>query len=262
MFACKYSFFPKQGIEREIFLQDFWPFVGALSKGGQTVNEDYIIQGRSTIHYTCICPEKDSLDARHHTFYAAKAYKKLLKVSVREPQIKKTGEILETPQACQCKQRLFFYLFTHFLDRSSPVVCGKCRQPVPLYRLPRFENGAYDDILSWQEIYRNCDSLFMESGAGEMFGYRQMSDLNSNLTILGRELCASLEKRTGVPVFYYLHRYYGASQKAEAKRRCPGCGSKWVEQESNVFGLRCDKCKLFSTVALEFQNADPSSRAR
>jgi len=250
MFACEYSFFPKQGGEREIFLQDFWPFVGALGKGGQTVNEDCIIQVRSTIHYICICPEKDSLNTRHHTSYAAKAYKKLLKISARKPHIKITGEVLETPRACQCKRRPFLYLFTHFLDRSSPAVCGKCRQPVPLYRLPRFENGAYDDILGWQEIYRNCDSLFMESCAGEMFGYRQMSDLNSELTILGRKLCTFLERKTGVPVFYHLHRYYGKSSRTELKRRCPGCNGQWLlNKPMGLFDFCCKKCRLFSVIA-------------
>jgi len=95
----------------------------------------------------------------------------------------------------------------------------------------------------------------MLSRAGEKFGYKQISELKSELTKLGRELCWALEKQTGVKVFYYLHRYYGTSPKNEPQRRCPGCGKQWLEQDSEVFKLICDKCRLISTVAQDFQKA-------
>ena len=253
MYACEYTFFLKKGITKENFLQDFWSFIGALHKSGQTVNEDTIIQSRSPVRYICICPEEDSLNPRHHTLYAKRAYRKLLDSSSRKPQFRVLGEIVETSRACRCKNRAFLVFFTRWLDHSSPVVCGKCGQPVPLYRLPRLEHGDYSGYLAWQETYRDCDSLFMLSGVGESFGYKQLSELKSELTKLGRELRALLQKKTGVPVFYYLHRYYGISQKAEAKRRCPGCGYMWKKQESDFFCLRCDRCQLISTVAQDFR---------
>jgi len=252
MFACEYKFFPRKGISSEGFLQDFWSFVGALVRGGQTMNEDSIIQSGSLIRYVCICPEKDSLNVRNHSTYAQKSYKKLLKASARKPQIKMLGKIVEGPLACKCRVRPFLVLFTNFLDHSSPIICGKCRQPVPLYHLPRLESGNYRDYLAWQENYRSCDSLFMLSGVGEKFGYDQISELKSELTKFGRTIGASLEKKAGVPVYYYLHRYYGTSPKAESKKRCPGCGSRWAEQESKTFQMRCDKCKLLSTPAQDF----------
>ena len=252
MFACEYKFFPKKGISPESFLEGFWPFVGALGKGGQTTNEDSTIYGSFPICYICICPEKDSLNPKHHHVHAKKYYQKILRMSARKPQVLLLGEIAESPRACECKKQNSLVLFTHLFDQSSPITCGKCRKPIPLYKLPVFENDAYDLVLTWQEIYRNCDSLFMLSWTGEKFGYKQMAELKSDLTKFGREICAALEKKTGIPVYYYLHRYYGTSPNAELKKRCPGCGSQWIQQESKAFELRCDKCQLLSTPAQDF----------
>ena len=252
MFACEYKFFPKKGISSESFLKELWPFIGALGKGGQTTNEDNVIYDSSPLRYVCICPEKDSLNSKYHHIYTKKYYQKILRISARKPRVLLLGEIVESSRPCECKRHESFVLFTHIFDQSSPVACGKCRRPVPLYKLPILENGAYDLVLTWQEIYRNCDSLFMLSRTGEKFGYKQMAELKSDLTKFGREICAALEKKTGVPVYYYLHRYYGISPKAELKMCCPGCGGQWIRQESKTFELRCDKCQLFSNPAQDF----------
>jgi predicted nucleic acid-binding Zn ribbon protein len=89
----------------------------------------------------------------------------------------------------------------------------------------------------------------MASRAGEKFGYKQISELNSELTKFGRELCATLEKQTSTKVFYYLHRYRETLLRSKSRRTCPGCGNKWILQESNLFRFRCDKCRLISTDA-------------
>ena len=254
MFACEYIFWPRRGVSRPDFIDELWSLAGELRRGGQTVNEDDVILKRSSIRYLCICPERDSLDPRHHTLYAEKAYNTLVRLSARKPDLKARGETVESPSGCTCQKWPFLILFTHFLDTSSPILCGGCRNPVPLYRFPRLKDGNYSDYLTWQESYRHCDSLFIMSGVGERFGYRQMAVLNSELTELGRKLCAGLEQQTGIRVYYYLHRYYGTSAKSESTRRCPGCGNKWSAHDSSVFELRCDGCRLLSTAAQDFSS--------
>ena len=254
MFAFEYKFFPKRGISPESFLERFWPFVGALGKGGQTTNEDSTIYGSSPVCYICICPEKDSLNPKHHHIYAKKYYQQILRMSACKPQVLLLGEIADSSRACECKNHAFFVLFTHLFDQSSPVACGKCRRPVPLYKFPAFENGAYNLILTWQEIYRDCDSLFMLSRVCEKFGYKQISELKSGLTKLGREICATLEKKMRIPVYYYLHRYYGVSEKSELKRCCPGCKGKWhLKEPVGIYDFCCKKCRLFSVIAPDLQ---------
>jgi predicted nucleic acid-binding Zn ribbon protein len=93
----------------------------------------------------------------------------------------------------------------------------------------------------------------MLSRVGEKFGYNQMAELKSDLTKLGREICAVLEKKTDVPVYYYLHRYYGVSAKAESKRRCPDCKGEWLLKEPiGIYDFCCKKCRLFSVKAPGF----------
>jgi predicted nucleic acid-binding Zn ribbon protein len=77
------------------------------------------------------------------------------------------------------KQRLrrqpYFVLFANFLTDESPVRCGHCFGPVPLYTLPAMgEAGDFQDVLSWQSTYQAMDWLFIGTGAGEHYGHRQM----------------------------------------------------------------------------------------
>jgi predicted nucleic acid-binding Zn ribbon protein len=136
-------------------------------------------------------------------------------------------------------------LFTTMLDDRPPVECGDCGGAVPLYRLPKLEGDEeHSDIRSWPGAYQACDTLFMGSGVGERFGYRQMSRFDSPLTHEGREICQAMAELMGRPWSYYLTKYYSAQSKS-----CPGCGGPWVLDEP-LFGLyhyKCDDCCLLST---------------
>jgi predicted nucleic acid-binding Zn ribbon protein len=79
-----------------------------------------------------------------------------------------------------------------------------------------------------------------------------MADPNSKLAQDGRDLCRGLETATGLPTFYYLHRYWGRP-KGEEDRLCPGCGGKWRTGAATggkrlfwQFDFRCDPCRLVS----------------
>jgi predicted nucleic acid-binding Zn ribbon protein len=86
-----------------------------------------------------------------------------------------------------------------------------------------------------------------------MWAYRQMSRLDSGLTEDGRELCAELEAKLRVPVFYYLYKYSGRSHEMERKRLCPGCGKPWLMPEPHAFfAFQCKRCRLLSSKAVDF----------
>lgn len=87
-----------------------------------------------------------------------------------------------------------------------------------LLSLPEGEEEP-GSMRQWAATYRACDALFMLSGTGERFGYRQMARLGSPLTREGREICQAMADRMGKPWYYYLHRYYSSQSKT-----CPGCG--------------------------------------
>ena len=262
MYACEYHFFPNRDQSEEEFIQKIWSLVGALRQNGQTLNEDFLIFPGSPVRYLCLCPEKDSLAGRFHNKWVRRDLRAINQCSRRAPKHLVLSEVAEMPRACGCKRRPFVCLFTHFLDSSSPVVCGGCNRPIPLYRLPASKEYRRNDFLRWQEIYQDCDSLFMMSGAGEKFGYDQLSQFKSSLTKQGRELCSKLEHRLKIPVYYYLHRYHGSSSEGERKRRCPGCGGRWLlDPPLGRYDFRCEKCRLISVVAVDFQARELAMRS-
>lgn len=82
-----------------------------------------------------------------------------------------------------------------------------------------------------------------------------MASPTSLLSKQGRELAACIESALGIPVYYFLMRYYGRGEQ-ELDRKCPGCGNAWrhhhnIGQSSNFwdFPFRCVHCRLVSEVA-------------
>lgn len=63
----------------------------------------------------------------------------------------------------------------------------------------------------------------------------------------------SISVSTGRPVYYYLYRHAGASERAERVRRCPSCGGDWLLAAPlhAIFDFRCDRCRLLSNVAFQ-----------
>lgn len=97
--------------------------------------------------------------------------------------------------------------------------------------LPKiFEEDEYHTVLSWQNSYSSCDKLFM-SGIGERYAYRQLSNIKSELSQKGCEICASFEKAVGKAFYYFLFRYYSAF-----KPECPSCNSLW-KNDNEEFSL-------------------------
>ncbi len=87
-----------------------------------------------------------------------------------------------------------------------------------------------------------------------------MVEPNSGLTKKGKELCEIIEKKTGIPTYYFLNRYWGRL-KNEESRLCPECGNEWrVEKDiasresfSN-FVFQCKPCRLVSKEADSFED--------
>ena len=68
-----------------------------------------------------------------------------------------------------------------------------------------------------------------------------------------QELAKQLEAKVGVPVYYYLMKHYGVSDKRDRQRRCPSCRGRWLLPESlhRFLDFRCERCRLVSNVAFD-----------
>lgn len=196
-------------------------------------------------------PASDAFDDRFASEWTTKALKGFQEAGLSGPEFVEIDGHEAGTEACGCHNWSSLILFTTYVQLSPPVSCGDCFRPIPLYRLPRFESGEFNEVIIWQSNYQACDTLFMNSGAGERFGYRQTSRVDSALTRQGRDLCKHFEDKIGKPTYYYLHRYYRRSDAIEAARLCPGCGGAWKLPGAwhDRFDFKCDNCRLISVVA-------------
>ena len=72
----------------------------------------------------------------------------------RAPRFRRLGPEPGSRIPCACRRQPYFVLFADFLSDESPVRCGHCFGPVPLYTLPATdEAGHFQDVLRWQSRY-------------------------------------------------------------------------------------------------------------
>jgi predicted nucleic acid-binding Zn ribbon protein len=222
---------------------------------GQVLPEDVnLVRTRGGVTATVTIPERKSLSPGLGGERVREQLAQLGRLGIGSPRVQILGWVVESATVCRCRAPRSYVLFTHFLSIEPPVRCGDCWGTVPLYRLPLPAVTApmradYRDVLCWQDLYRHCDSLYMQSGVGEQFGQRQMEDADSALSKNGRGVAESLEGRVKRPVYYFLNRT--TETTSERRRRCPSCGGPWLLKKPlhGIVDFRCRRCRLVSNVA-------------
>jgi len=238
-------------IDKDYIVDEFGMLISHYRGSGQT-------QGRIESQYInnnkIICLpftlETDSLDSKYNNFYVNRKKGEVEQLCNSKIQFKTVGKSYESyQQPCTCKNSSFYILITNFLSISSPINCGDCNKPVPLYKLPQYHDYGYMLILSWETNYRCCDNLQMNCEVGERWALSQMQKVNSTLSKQGLKICNNIEAQTGKPVYYFLFNYkkYKTGQPAV----CPVCGDRWglKQQLHNFYDFKCDRCKLVSTIS-------------
>lgn len=227
----------------------------SLRRNGQIIDGEYTLSKvpegvKAFVRVPCI----DSLDEKYNNKYVNFDYDKLRDFENFAIEKILIGEEVEASRTCTCKSHTSFILFTHFLDTTTPLCCGDCLGPVPLYKiLPLDGKSNYHGFLHWQSNYKACDTLQMGCTVGERFGSQQMFKLDSPLNKQGLDICNEITNLTGIPTYYYLHKATsGISMKKEKERKCPNCGGEWLLEEPYLgrFDFKCDQCKLLSNIAL------------
>ncbi len=245
----------QQDLENGLYgLLNAWQHNGQISSG----SIDIIRLADKCITYVRI-PEIDSLHGSYNRSpveQALEAAKKLLSTNV--PEVRIIGKIFDDIDNCQCASRESYILFSTFVGRGSPLRCGTCFQPIPLYQIPPTNGENYQDIESWQSAYEACDTLNMHSGALEEAAINELSKHDSQLSKEGRTICHTIEQHTGKPVYYYLYRWSGQSRKTELERLCPECGGEWLLPKAwhSLFEFKCDRCRLLSNIASDIQEPE------
>jgi predicted nucleic acid-binding Zn ribbon protein len=231
-------------------------YLGALWRNGQKLRlNEPIARTRDGYAVFMRLPAADSLDVRHANKCVRRCLGTLAEEGFRAPRVRLLGPDPDGRPACSCRRRPFLILFTTCLHHESPVRCGGCFDPIPLYEFPTTDDaGDYRDVLRWQGTYQAMDRLWLESRAGEKFAHEQQALHDSTLSNDGREVARNLERRAHRRVYYYLSRYWGRSIRGERARLCPACGRAWRLKEplQKILDLKCDGCRLVSSVARDF----------
>lgn len=227
----------------------------ALRQNGQICGREHLIaSGNLLVAATVLLPAPDALDSAHHNGYVRRH---LAAAPLASPEIRLLGPDPLSADPCACARPSSYVFFTDYRSLESPVRCGDCFLPVPLYRLPPTYDGEYYDIISWMGDFQSCDSLQMRCKVLERAAMRQLADPASPLSTQGRAICERLAGLAGVPVYYRLLRWNGRSLAAERRRLCPACGGAWLLDVAwhDEFDFRCDACGLVSNIAYSHRHS-------
>lgn len=232
--------------DKEILRDISEGYLAALLKNGQICGK-YLLGWKSDrlTAYVYI-PQADAFEISFHSEWGKSELEKLCQMTESEPEY----VIFDNKPDCSVSWDTAdsFVLFTHMTDCFPPVCRCDTGEPIPAYLLPLSDKDR-EHLYLWASEYRNHDSIWMASGDLEMAAYRQLAEPKSGLSRTGRTLCEKIEKVTGIPTYYYLHRHWGR-KKGEADRICPECGGNW-----NVRGTSGDN----SGFSDFFSQADPDS---
>ena len=253
MYIQEISIEIKTDINRNELVDEFELLMGFYRGSGQKQGEiESSCINKNKIVYFPYTLEKGSLDEKYNNFYVNAQIKKIEELcgsTIQSKIIGKSRDNYESP--CVCNKPEFYILITNYVSISSPLTCGTCNKPVPLYRLPHYYDHGYMPILSWDTNYISCDSLQMNCEVGERWALNQMQNVNSQLSKQGIEICKNIEKLKNIPTYYYMHNYK-RTKGDESLKRCPICNGEWYlkEQIHGFYDFKCDRCKIVSTKSL------------
>lgn len=195
--------------------------------------------------------EKTSLDGKFNNYYVDKQREKIEDLCKAKIEIKVIGKTYDSYKSpCKCKRSDFYTLITNYVTIKSPITCGTCNKPVPLYRLPKYDDHGYMPILRWETNYVSCDSLQMNCEVGERWALNQMQEVKSTLTKQGLKICQKIESITDTPTYYFLYNYK-KNQDEALSTVCPNCKGNWRLKDKlhDLYDYKCDDCRLLSTVS-------------
>ena len=227
--------------------------IESWQRNGQVLSEEWpIAKNRDGIRVFVSIPERVSLRRNIDNKWVSEARNRLGEADLSQPTVEILGREPVSLDPCRCARPSAYILFADYLSMELPLRCADCFDPIPFYRIPHTSGcETYEDIIFWRRAYQRCDGLQISCFVGERFGTRQMSSFDSELTRMGLECRAAVEKVTKRPCYYYLYQYHSRGKAVEDKRKCPSCGRSWRLKEHwhGMFDFRCDRCRLLSNYA-------------
>lgn len=222
--------------------------LSALRQNGQVCGDEFaVVYHDAAYSVRALIPAYDALDSAHNNFYVERDLAKLRTAGVDEPTIRVLDREAMSANECDCSAPAAYILYTTYVSLESPLRCGDCFLPLPLYRIPPTYDHEYYDIMGWQSDYQACDHLWMNDHTLVRATYRQLAKPDSSLARQGRAICHKIQLSSGIPTYYYLFHFTSPQARLLVKG-CPECGNNWrlAEPWHDLFDLRCDHCLLLA----------------
>ncbi len=142
-------------------------------------------------------------------------------------------------EICSCSEDKPLKLMTTL--GHNPIHCVDCNLEIPLEELP-LSTVLIDALADWNSLDSSIHRLWLDSGAYESWAEQELSDINSAVNSLGREVQRSVNE---------LHRCYlwffqdESAPDYRPLQRCPACEGDLKRYGGGIFEqLICDKCGI------------------
>lgn len=235
---CKLKF----KANKKEFVQDIElieDYLGCLYKNGQIIDYDSIYIKDNTVFCCTTLLEKDAISKANNNEYVTKSQEKVKQIfDINLEEIGENWHLDE--EVCGCKMPSYYVLICDavigsFVHTNSPITCGDCGSPVPLYKLPKiFDEKDYYTVREFERESKAIEQLWI-SGLDDKFTFKQRNSPTSPLVKKGRKICQAFAKATGIK-FYYQIPFDDDSSFV-----CPLCGKDWKTTSDNY---KCDDCQL------------------
>lgn len=260
MFIQEISIHINSKVNKDELMEKFaYSLLGNYRNSGQIIgsyiNESFPFLADNFMKCNVGTLERNSLDKKYNPIWVNYAIEEIEEVCKSKLKVKLLGKFFQSYKgACNCKHRKFLVLFTHVFNTVGPLDCGDCSKVVPIYKLKGLKSlSDFQHMWRWEQNYISCDSLQLNSGVGEKWATKQITEHTSELSKEGLEVCTTIEKLTGYPVYYYLYNYRKLTLAQDKKRKCPSCDGKWLlKKPIRIYDFKCDKCKLLSSLTTNY----------
>lgn len=233
----KISLRPHKAVKNTGYCEELvWESFNILRKTGQVYENFHLVKEEGGYAVYVIMAGADALDLGFCSEESVESIKKL--AAIFSLKVESLGAVVSCEESCTCEAPSWYMLYSDLTTEESPVVCGDCTKPVPLYKLPAIlDKEGQSNFLNWQDQYKALSRLDTYNYAHD-FTSGEITDPASRINKMGRALCRAMEKAKSVPVFYHLEQRKGGDA-------CPLCGKEWSRTANEEISAKlCTFCRI------------------
>ena len=197
-------------------------YLELLFHNGQIMGDYTAVNSKGNLVAYVNCPEPKALLVKNHSMtakYLLLKIKKHFEVSNKQLGVNLAYE----NDCCNCAEPSFYILDGSMKQHESPVICGDCENPVPLYRLPcKNEQTLHTELIAWHNTYSGLIDMAEAGLAPIGVIEKELNDVNSPAIQWGLDYCRTLAKYSKKQAYLHVEHKEG-----NVTTKCPKCGKIW-----------------------------------